>query len=50
MQKRILAVMIGGIVALATAVVAIAATITVTPANLNGWAVVHDTCGAATTG
>src|SRR6266540_1226831 len=50
MRKRVIAIMIGGIAALIVAAVAYAATITVTPANMDGWAVVHATCGAATTG
>jgi hypothetical protein len=36
--------------ALVAAGAALAATLTVSPSNLNGWSVVHDTCGAATTG
>jgi hypothetical protein len=35
---------------LTTAAVALAATVTVTPAHMDGWAVDNDTCGAATTG
>jgi hypothetical protein len=50
MRKRMLAIAIGGLAALAVAAAAYAATVTVTPASLNGWSVVHDTCGAATTG
>jgi hypothetical protein len=50
MSKRILAAALGALAALMVAGVALAATVTVTPASLNGWSVVHDTCGAATTG
>jgi hypothetical protein len=50
MQKRVLATLIGIIAVLVAAAAAYAATVTVTPANLDGWAVVHETCGAATTG
>ena len=41
---------VAAVVALATAVVALAATVTVSPGSMDGWAVNNDTCGAATTG
>jgi hypothetical protein len=50
MRKRLLAVLATGAAALVTAAVAVAATVIVHPGNMNGWAVIHDTCGAPTTG
>jgi hypothetical protein len=51
MKKRhVLALAAGVVTALALAGSASAASVTVTPASLHGWSVVHDTCGAATTG
>jgi hypothetical protein len=50
MAKRVLTAALSAFAALAVAGAAFAATVTVTPASLNGWSVVHDTCGAASTG
>ncbi len=50
MKKRALAVLVGGVLALTVAAAAVAATVTVTPAHMDGWAAVNDTCGAPSTG
>jgi hypothetical protein len=50
MKKRVLALFVGAATACAVAAVALAATVTVTPAHMDGWAVDNDTCGAPTTG
>jgi hypothetical protein len=50
MSKRVLAAFAAGTVALMMAAVAVAATVVVHPGDMDGWAVVHDTCGAPTTG
>ena len=50
MKKRALAVLIAGAALLATGASALAATTTVAPGHMDGWAVNNDTCGAATTG
>jgi hypothetical protein len=50
MRKRLMAVAAASAVALATAAAALAATVVVHPGDMDGWAVVHDTCGAASTG
>src|SRR5207248_8847091 len=50
MKRLASAVLASGAVALATATAALAATVSVTPGHLNGWAVNNDTCGGATTG
>src|SRR5438132_1365198 len=50
MTKRALIVLAAGAAALAaSAATALAGTTTVTPAHMDGWAAVHDTCGAAST-
>lgn len=50
MRRRLLTVLAAGTAALATAAVAVAATVVVHPGDMDGWAVVNDTCGAPTTG
>jgi hypothetical protein len=49
-RRHFLAVAACVVAAFALAGAASAATVTVTPASLHGWSVVHDTCGAASTG
>jgi hypothetical protein len=49
-KRQFLALAAGVVAALALAATASAASVTVTPASLHGWSVVHDTCGAASTG
>lgn len=48
MRKRLFASLAAGAAALMA--VGVAAAVTVTPANMNGWTAVNDTCGAASTG
>lgn len=50
MKRRLLASLAAGSAALVAAGVALAATVTVTPADMDGWTAVNDTCGAASTG
>jgi len=50
MSRGVIASLVVGLVALATAAAATAATIVVSPGHLAGWTRVNDTCGAATTG
>ena len=49
-QTRRMTLLVAVVAALASAAVAAAATVVVAPGQTSGWAVVNDTCGAATTG
>jgi uncharacterized membrane protein len=50
MKKRAFALVAVAAAALATGAAILAATVTVAPGHMDGWAVNNDTCGAATTG
>lgn len=50
MRSRLLILLAAGVTALVAAGAALAATVTVTAASLNGWAAVNDSCGAVSTG
>ena len=50
MKKRGFAVVAAAVAALASGAAVLAATVTVAPGHMDGWAVDNDTCGAATTG
>ncbi len=49
-KRRLMTGVAVTVAALAAAGIAAAATLIVSPGHLDGWSVVHDTCGAATTG
>ena len=50
MSRHLLALLAAGAIALVVAGTAFAGTVTVTPANMDGWSAVNDTCGAVSTG
>ena len=50
MKKRAFAFVAAAAAALATGAAILAATVTVAPGHMDGWAVNNDTCGAVTTG